>query len=100
MNNCYYDPYAQPGCKMPRQANYRNCMPEQCETECHKTVTHTEDCECERKRIAPFPENVALAMAYVPFQEMYDVYECMQALKCGTLFPQLSKPFTGCCRYD
>lgn len=36
-----------------------------------------------------------LAMAYVPIQEFDQVYEPMQALRAGTIFPELNKPFTG-----
>lgn len=37
----------------------------------------------------------SLAMAYVPRQSFGQVYEPMQALKAGTVFPELNKPFTG-----
>ena len=46
-----------------------------------------------------FPKTVAVAMAYVPFQECNDVYPCEKALCVGTVFPVLDKPFlAGCCR--
>lgn len=41
------------------------------------------------------PQNPALAMAYVPFQSMGNTYEPEQALRSGTLFPELNKPFFG-----
>lgn len=41
------------------------------------------------------PENPVVAMAYVPFQTDSTVYDEMQALKYGTLFPVLNKPFVG-----
>lgn len=49
---------------------------------------------------SPMPENAALAMAYVPYQQMGEVYDAMTALRNGTLFPELNKKFTGCCRYE
>lgn len=36
-----------------------------------------------------------LAMAYVPWQEWGDLYDEEQALKNGTLFRELNKPFLG-----
>jgi hypothetical protein len=41
------------------------------------------------------PENPQVAMIYVPFQTDFTTYDEMTALKCGTLFPVLSKPFLG-----
>ena len=42
-------------------------------------------------------ENMPIAMAYVPFQTDSEVYTCEKALKQGTVFPALDKPFTmGC----
>lgn len=41
------------------------------------------------------PENPSLAMAYVPFQELNEIYEPEAALNAGTLFPALDKPFMG-----
>ena len=38
-----------------------------------------------------------LAMAYVPMQEcLRDTYELDDALRLGTIFPELCKPFCGC----
>lgn len=39
--------------------------------------------------------NMALAMAYVPWQYFDTVFEVDKALECGTIFPELSKPFFG-----
>lgn len=41
------------------------------------------------------PENPVVAMAYVPFQTDTTTYDEMKALKAGTLFPVLDKPFIG-----
>ncbi len=40
-----------------------------------------------------FPQNVSLAMAYVPFQEWGNVYTDDEAFQKGTLFPDLDFPF-------
>jgi hypothetical protein len=40
-----------------------------------------------------FPANISLAMAYVPMQKLSAVYEDDVALRVGTLFPDLDKPF-------
>ena len=52
--------------------------------------THT--CACDRDT-----SNLPV-MAYVPWQELQAVYEPERALQCGTLFPELYKPFAGGCR--
>ena len=39
------------------------------------------------------PAQTPLAMAYVPYQQWGDVREPEEALKCGTLFTDLSFPF-------
>ncbi len=36
-----------------------------------------------------------LAMAYIPWQHWGKTYELPQALKAGTIFPELNKPFSG-----
>jgi hypothetical protein len=42
------------------------------------------------------PSVFPLAMAYVPWQHMENVYENLEeAFKIGTIFPELNKPFTG-----
>ncbi len=38
---------------------------------------------------------MAIAMAYVPWQFMHETYEPDKALQCGTIFPELNKPFMG-----
>ena len=43
----------------------------------------------------PIPEDPALAIAYVRWQEMGSRYEPEEALTHGTLFPDLDKPFYG-----
>lgn len=41
------------------------------------------------------PEDPVVAMAYVPFQTDTTTYDEMKALRIGTLFPVLDKPFKG-----
>ena len=38
---------------------------------------------------------MALAIAYVPWQTWDQTYELEKALQCGTIFPELNKPFSG-----
>lgn len=40
-------------------------------------------------------DNEVLAMAYVPWQRFNETYEPAKALKAGTIFPELDKPFLG-----
>lgn len=40
-------------------------------------------------------KNLPLTMAYVPFQKCIDSYTEAEALKRGTLYPELDKPFYG-----
>ncbi|WP_330397633.1 spore coat associated protein CotJA [Lachnoclostridium sp. An196] len=50
-------------------------------------------CSCTRgmNRENNFPP----AMAYVPWQHWHRVYDLDKALACGTIFPELDKPFLG-----
>ncbi len=37
-----------------------------------------------------------VGMAYVPWQHMTNIFDNLEeAFMCGTIFPELSKPFTG-----
>ena len=46
-------------------------------------------------KTSALPDKLSLAMAYVPFQTTFSTYDEMKALKSGTLFPCLDKPFLG-----
>ncbi|MCC8023142.1 MAG: spore coat associated protein CotJA [Clostridiales bacterium] len=46
-------------------------------------------------KLSKLPENATVTMAYVPMQEDLEPYEPDMALKQGTLFPPLDKPFYG-----
>ena len=43
----------------------------------------------------PFPARTPVAMAYIPFQQLGQLYSPEQGLNYGTLFPDLNKPFLG-----
>lgn len=48
-----------------------------------------------------FPDDPVVGMAYVPWQQLEEVYEAEVGLQCGTIFPELHKPFLAggrCCR--
>ena len=84
-------------CDSPRMGN--NC--DSCTTarvgnncdNCGNTrvVNGCDDCRKTRDELRGMP----LAMAYVPWQEFECTYEPMQALRAGTIFPELDKPFYG-----
>ena len=40
-------------------------------------------------------DEMALTMAYVPWQQFSETYEPAKALRQGTIFPELDKPFYG-----
>ena len=42
-----------------------------------------------------FPEDMPVAMAYVPWQKWRDLYDPCKAPECGTIFSELDKPFLG-----
>ncbi len=43
----------------------------------------------------PNCEDKAITMAYVPWQQFRNLYDLDCALKTGTIFAELDKPFTG-----
>ncbi|MCI8497105.1 MAG: spore coat associated protein CotJA [Clostridiales bacterium] len=42
-----------------------------------------------------FPAQTPPAMAYVPYQNLTEIFEPEQGLECGTIFPELNKPWFG-----
>ncbi|MDR2044564.1 MAG: spore coat associated protein CotJA [Clostridium sp.] len=49
-------------------------------------------CDEHNDKIDQYP----LAMAYVPWQHFEKIYDNLEeAYRCGTIFPELNKPFTG-----
>ena len=50
----------------------------------------------EWKPQIPYIEQFPIAMAYVPWQKNFKMYENLdEAFKTGTIFPELNKPFLG-----
>ena len=62
-------------------------------TNCKCNVT-TEAADCERSFL---PADMAVTMAYIPFQLDISYYSPADALRRGTLFCDLDKPFKGRC---
>ena len=91
MNNSFYEPCSQCRQRMPAQRYGGYGM----HTE--RKESYAPDNLSVKNAVSPLPENTALAMAYVPFQTEFDVYDASAAMKNGTLFPGLNKPFTGVC---
>ena len=65
-----------------------------------QTFARQNNCQCPVEGTIPaLPDDATVTMAYVPFQTDNSVYEPMQALASGTVFPVLDKPFlAGCLR--
>ncbi len=51
------------------------------------------DMKFNQYNISPLPENVVVAMAYVPYQNPKAIYSAEQGICSGTMFPCLDKPF-------
>lgn len=51
--------------------------------------------EITHREISRFPAETPVAMAYIPFQSLGQLYSDDEALMAGTLFPELDKPFKG-----
>ncbi len=60
----------------------------------YRSAESGNDVECCRT-LKVFPKEISVAMAYVPFQQWCDVYQCDKALCQGTVFPVLDLPFMG-----
>lgn len=50
---------------------------------------------CEPRREVPGLSDLAIAMAYVPWQEWRGIYDLEKGFCCGTIFQELNKPFLG-----
>ena len=48
-----------------------------------------------RKKRSTGLSDLALAMAYVPWQEWREIYDLEKGFCCGTIFRELHKPFLG-----
>lgn len=60
----------------------------------YRNAEGSQDMEC-CSTLKVFPKEISAAMAYVPFQQWCDVYQCEKALCQGTVFPILDLPFMG-----
>ena len=67
-------------------------MKECCDDACGRNRTC---CDDDASRGRDMLYGVPLAMGYVPWQKYECTYEPDQALKAGTIFPELDKPFYG-----
>lgn len=71
-----------------RRGNYgRNSRNMNCHSVISTPVFASEECE----KI----ENMPIAMSYVPWQTWKNIYSPEQALRVGTIFEELNKPFCG-----
>ena len=48
-----------------------------------------------QSRPSALPSDTVVAMAYVPMQFYDQIFEVEEGFSCGTVFPELSKPFFG-----
>ena len=83
------------GMNMPQPSN-RNMNSSEC------SVRNTTDCSCtipgvkgKKHEMFSHLQYLEPAMAYVPYQDFTTTYDLGYALKVGTVFPQLCKPFCG-----
>ena len=83
------------GMNMPQPSN-RNMNSSEC------SVRNTTDCSCtipgvkgKKHEMYTHVDHMEPAMAYVPCQNFAMTYDLSYALKVGTVFPQLCKPFCG-----
>ncbi len=51
--------------------------------------------EVQTNETSLFPQNISLAMSYVPYQQWQNIYDTDDAFAAGTLFADLDKPFLG-----
>ena len=56
-----------------------------------QTMSRPRPRSCSQDQLAGMP----LAIAYVPWQRWNQTYSLDKALKVGTVFPELDKPFLG-----
>ena len=78
-------------CVQPRMKESCN-MKEACDDGCDRNRSL---CEDDYSRGRDMLYGIPLAMGYVPWQKFECTYEPAQALKAGTIFPELDKPFYG-----
>ena len=72
-------------------------------TNCKNSNYYANPGSCQNRTVTPtcsqtkgfYPDKFPLAMTYVPWQDWNKQYEFDRALRVGTIFPELDKPFTG-----
>lgn len=62
----------------------------------HADMMHSFDNDCKDARPSVLPDDMVVAMAYVPMQFFDTMFEVEEGFSCGSIFPELIKPFTGC----
>lgn len=100
MNRSYTRPY-QTTCGMtrPQMGPRMISHTDHSEPMCNETMRNNECC-VSPAHTCPVPmlehaDHLAPAMAYVPCQPFTKAYDLCYALKAGTIFPELCKPFCG-----
>ena len=84
--------YRRPGNYMPNPScAYKNVREPQKYTEKKECKEEISSKQSEKS----FPVFCSLAMAYVPTQKFCNTFDLCNALKNGTIFPELCKPFCG-----
>lgn len=83
--NCGADNQTRPMRQSCRADNQMRPMQQNCGADNQMRPAH-QNCDIDQ---------MALAMAYVPWQHFHKTYEVDKALEYGTIFPELNKPFYG-----
>ncbi|MDO5336419.1 MAG: spore coat associated protein CotJA [Eubacteriales bacterium] len=75
----------------------RGDMRSSCMTRPMPVKRETDSCPCPEKNNPMYEclETLPVAMAYVPYQKYTTAFDLCYALKVGTIFPELCKPFCG-----
>lgn len=92
-NSVPYTPL--PSCDNPCYSPKKNCGMNHSST---VSIPHHSDFSCHHETHSDkytHLEYLPVAMAYVPFQKFTTTYDTCYALKVGTIFPDLCKPFCG-----
>lgn len=76
---------------------YQNARGNRRQTSCPMpcSVPYSVPTNSNSAKILEHADHLPLAMAYVPFQKFTTPYKPCDALKMGTIFPDLCKPFCG-----
>lgn len=86
------------GCRSMRTgASGRGDMRPSCMTCPMPVKKEATSCSCPEKKNTMYEclETLPVAMAYVPYQKYTTTFDLCYALKVGTIFPELCKPFCG-----